>query len=107
MKRLVSKKSRMTPHQVQWKLHQARDKLTPSIELRRKMLEAAYHGQLHAEKVNIEGHIGRPQPGVRKTYLELRFVIATRMCELMDDCSKMCKKFLDETRQMYEKEKKQ
>lgn len=38
---------------------------------------------------------------------ELKFVIATRMCELMDDCSKTCKKFLDETRQMYEKEKKQ
>ena len=38
---------------------------------------------------------------------ELRFVIATRMCELMDDCCKMCKKSLDETRQMYEKEKKQ
>ena len=38
---------------------------------------------------------------------ELRFVIASRMCELMDDCGKMCKKFLDETRQMYEKEKKQ
>jgi hypothetical protein len=57
---------------LQWKLHQARERLIPSIELRRSMLEAAYHGQLRAEKINIEGHIHRLQPGVQKLYLERR-----------------------------------
>ena len=58
---------------LQWRIHQARrEKLTPSIELRRKFLEASYHGQLRAEKVNIEGHINHLQPGVRKVYLQKR-----------------------------------
>ena len=55
-----------------WQIHQARMRLTPSLELRKRFLEASYHGQLHAEKTNIEGHIGRLQPGVRKVYLQKR-----------------------------------
>ena len=55
-----------------WQINQARMKLTPSIELRKRFLEASYHGQLQAEKTNIEGHIGRLQPGLRKLYLQKR-----------------------------------
>ena len=60
------------PRDLQWTLHQARQRLTPSIELRKKFREASYHGQLQAEKVNIMGHIDRLQPGIRRVYLEKR-----------------------------------
>lgn len=55
-----------------WAFYKARERLAQSIEQRKKMLEAAYHAQLHAERVNIEAHIGKLQPGVRKVYLQKR-----------------------------------
>ena len=58
--------------QLTFKLHEAREKLQPSLVLRKRMLEKAYHSQLMAEKTAIEGHIGRLQPGLRKVYLERR-----------------------------------
>jgi len=55
-----------------YRLHDQREKLAPSLELRRAHLTAAYHGQLRAEKENIESYIGRLQPGVRRVYLQRR-----------------------------------
>ena len=58
-----------------YRLHDQREKLAPSLELRRAHLTAAYHGQLRAEKDNIEGYIGRLQPGVRRVYLQRRLAL--------------------------------
>jgi len=56
-------------------MHDQREKLAPSLELRRAHLTAAFHGQLRAEKDSIEGHIGRLQPGVRTVYLQTRLAL--------------------------------
>jgi len=58
--------------QITWKFHQARERLQPSIELRRNYLTSMYHQQLKSEKAMIEGHIGSMAPGVRKVYLMRR-----------------------------------
>ena len=58
-----------------YRLHDQREKLAPSLELRRAHLTAAFHGQLRAEKDSIEGHIGRLQPGVRRVYLQHRLAL--------------------------------
>ena len=52
-----------------YRVHDQREKLAPSLELRRAHLTAAFHGQLRAEKDNLEGYIGRLQPGVQRVYL--------------------------------------
>ena len=65
----------MVAHDLQrilYRLHDQREKLAPSIELRRAHLTSAFHGQIRAEKENIEGFIGRLQPGVRRVYLKNR-----------------------------------
>ena len=55
-----------------YRLHDQREKLAPSLELRRQHLTSAFHGQIRAEKDNIQGFIGRLQPGVRRVYLKNR-----------------------------------
>ena len=55
-----------------YRLHDQRAKLVPNIELRRHYLTNAFHAQLRAEKENIESHIGRLQPGLRRVYLAHR-----------------------------------
>lgn len=58
--------------QLTYRLHEARQLLQPSIELRRRFLTKAFHAQLRSEKDNIESHIQRMQPGIRKAYLQKR-----------------------------------
>ena len=58
-----------------YRLHNQREKLAPSLELRRSHLTSAFHGQIRAEKDSIEGHIGRLQPGVRRVYLQKRLAL--------------------------------
>ena len=58
-----------------YRLHDQREKLAPSLELRRSHLTSAFHGQIRAEKDNIEGRIGRLQPGVRRVYLRNRLAL--------------------------------
>ena len=55
-----------------YRLHDQREKLAPSLELRWQHLTSAFHGQIRAEKDNIQGFIGRLQPGVRRVYLKNR-----------------------------------
>jgi len=59
-------------HKITYKLHEQRAKLIPSLLLRQRMLTAAFHDQIRAEKENIVSHIGRLQPGVRRVYLTQR-----------------------------------
>ncbi len=58
-----------------YRLHDQREKLAPSLELRRHHLTSAFHGQIRAEKDNIEGFIGKLQPGVRRVYLQNRLAL--------------------------------
>ncbi len=58
-----------------YRLHDQREKLAPSLELRRQHLTSAFHGQIRAEKDNIEGFIGKLQPGVRRVYLQNRLAL--------------------------------
>ena len=60
---------------IMYRLHDAREKLAPSLELRRAHLTSAFHGQLRAEKDNIEGFIAKLQPGVRRVYLDNRLAL--------------------------------
>ena len=55
-----------------YKLHDQRAKLAPSLELRKKYLEASYLQQIRSEKQMIESRIGRLQPAVRKAFLTQR-----------------------------------
>ena len=55
-----------------FKLHEQRDKMTPSMELRRKYIETAYLNQMRGEKEMIQSRIDRLSPGVRKTFLASR-----------------------------------
>ena len=55
-----------------FKLHEQRDKMTPSLELRRKYIETAYLNQIRGEKEMIQSRIDRLSPGVRKTFLASR-----------------------------------
>ncbi len=57
------------------RLHDQREKLAPSLELRRQHVTSACHGQIRAEKDNIEGFIGKLQPGVRRVYLQNRLAL--------------------------------
>ena len=58
-----------------YRLHDAREKLAPSLALRRAHLTSAFHGQIRAEKDNIEGFIGKLQLGVRRVYLKNRVAL--------------------------------
>ena len=58
-----------------YRLHDAREKLAPSLELRWARLTSAFHGQIRAEKDNIEGFIGKLQPGLRRVYLKNRLAL--------------------------------
>jgi len=53
-------------------LHEQRERLAPSIELRRKYIEASYHSQLKAEKDMIQSHITKLPYGARKVFLASR-----------------------------------
>ena len=55
-----------------FKLHEQRDKMTPSLELRRKYIETLYLNQIRGEKEMIQSRINRLSPGVRKTFLASR-----------------------------------
>ena len=57
---------------ITYRLHEQRQKLAPSLELRRQYLTSVFHNQLRAEKESIEGYIARMQPGVRRVYLKHR-----------------------------------
>ena len=58
-----------------YRLHDQREKLAPSLELRRAHLTSAFHAQIRAEKDSIQGFIGRLQPGVRRVYLQNRLAL--------------------------------
>ena len=62
----------MKPKDLQFKFMKARERLVPSLELRKRYLEASYHGQLKVEKEMIEAHINRLHPPLRRAYLERR-----------------------------------
>ncbi len=55
-----------------FKLHDQREKLAPSLELRRKYIESAYLNQIRGEKEMIQSRIDRLSPGVRKAFLASR-----------------------------------
>jgi hypothetical protein len=55
-----------------FKLHDQRERLAPSIELRRRYIEAAYLNQIKGEKEMIQSRIDRLSPGVRKAFLASR-----------------------------------
>lgn len=57
---------------ITYRLHDQRQKLAPSLELRRQYLTSVFQNQIRAEKESIEGYIGRMQPGVRRVYLKHR-----------------------------------
>ncbi len=57
---------------ITYRLHDQRQKLAPSLELRRSYLTSVFHNQIRAEKQSIEGFIGRLQPGLRRVYLKHR-----------------------------------
>jgi len=55
-----------------FRLHDQREKLAPSLELRKKHLTSAYLGQVRAERDSIIGHIERLPFGAQKVYLQHR-----------------------------------
>ena len=55
-----------------FKLHDQRERLAPSIELRRRYIEAAYLNKIRGEKEMIQSRIDRLSPGVRKVFLASR-----------------------------------
>ena len=55
-----------------FQLHDQRDRLAPSLELRRKYIESAYLNQIRGEKEMIQSRIDRLSPGVRKVFLASR-----------------------------------
>ena len=55
-----------------FKLHDQRERLAPSIELRRRYIEATYLNQIRGEKEMIQSRIDRLSPGVRKVFLASR-----------------------------------
>lgn len=52
-----------------YKLHDQREKLAPSIELRRNYLKAMYAQQIRSEKEAIVSRIDKLQPGIRRVFL--------------------------------------
>ncbi len=52
-----------------YKLHERRDKLAPSIELRRHFLASAWATQVQSEKDASRSSIDKLQPGIRRKFL--------------------------------------
>ena len=57
---------------ITYRLHQQRDRLTPSIDLRRRYLAKMSADQVRSEKDMIASHLGKMQPGVRRVFLASR-----------------------------------
>ena len=57
---------------ITYKLHKRRQKMEPSIELRRKYLAATFARQVQSEKDMITSAIGRMQHGVQRALLASR-----------------------------------
>ena len=57
---------------VQWHLQEQRQRLHENVLLRKSMLEANYARQVQVEKDAIRSNIARLQPGVQKTFLNMR-----------------------------------
>ena len=57
---------------VQWHLQEQRQRLHENVLLRKSMLEANYARQVQVEKDAIRSNIARMQPGVQKTFLNMR-----------------------------------
>ena len=55
-----------------FKLHDQRERLTPSLELRRRYIETSYLNQIRGEKEMIQSRIDRLSPRVRKVFLASR-----------------------------------
>ena len=55
-----------------YKLHQQRERLAPSIDMRRRFLRKMFADQVRIEKDMIASHIGKLQPGVRRKLLASR-----------------------------------
>ena len=53
-------------------LHKRREKMVPSILLRRNYLARVFAEQIRSEKDLIDSHIDRLPPGVRRVYLTNR-----------------------------------
>ena len=52
-----------------YQLHEKRERLAPSIELRRRYLAKTFADQIRVEKQMICSHIDKLQPGVRRVLL--------------------------------------
>ena len=52
-----------------YRLHEQRERLAPSIEMRRRFLAKAFASQVQVEKDMIASHINKLQPGVRRALL--------------------------------------
>ena len=52
-----------------YRLHEHRDKLAPSIELRRRYLASTWAKQVQSEKDAIRSNTDKLQPGVRRKFL--------------------------------------
>ena len=59
---------------ITWRLHERRGLLQENMELRKKMLVASYHMQLRNDRNSVMSHINHLQPGLRKTFLQMRLV---------------------------------
>ena len=57
---------------IQWHLQEQRQRLHENVLLRKSMLEANYASQLRREKDDIRSRISRMQPGIQKTFLNMR-----------------------------------
>jgi hypothetical protein len=55
-----------------WKLHEARGRIQESLALRRTMLLDSHQQQLRNDRNDINSHIHRLQPGLRKAFLAMR-----------------------------------
>ena len=57
-----------------WRLHERRGLLQENMELRHKMLAASYHMQLRNDRNSVQSHINHLQPGLRKSFLQMRLL---------------------------------
>ena len=55
-----------------WKLHEQRSRMTESIELRKKYLEAAYAAQIDSDKKLLQSQIHRLHPSLQRAFLQAR-----------------------------------
>mgnify|MGYP002809790091 CR=1 FL=1 len=59
-------------NKITFKLHEQRERLAPSVELRKKYIETAYLNQIRGEQQMIQSRIDRLSPGARKVFLASR-----------------------------------